>query len=127
MQSEPGTQSGAPSELRRRPPSSPGVESPPPLRWAWFLWLNAISFAIAAAIFLFLYHADFLDDWSSGIAHWFSAHPGLSALIATAPLLVTILISLEYAKKGMRKRAAARRAAAQSPAVPATDAGSERA
>ncbi|MBI2897642.1 MAG: hypothetical protein HYY06_29050 [Deltaproteobacteria bacterium] len=90
----------------------PADLSPRPLRWAWFLWLNVLSFGIAAAIFIFLYHADFLDSWTSGVAHWFAAHSGISSLIATAPLLVTLLISLEYAKKGMRKRAAARSAAA---------------
>jgi hypothetical protein len=90
-------------------PSRPGPSAgdPPPFRWGYFLWLNVMSAAIAAGIFLFVYHADFLDASASATAHWFFEHSGVSSIMAATPMGVMVLISVHYAQKGMRKRRAA--------------------
>lgn len=88
----------------------------PSLRWAYFALLNLVSIAIAAGVFLFVYHADFLDAGSETTAGWFFDHPGVASVAAATPMIVTCLIGLHYARRGARRRAAQRRAAEEAQA-----------
>ena len=83
----------------------------PSLRWAYFAVMNLVSAGIAIGVFLFVYNADFLDEGSESTAAWLFDHPGVSSIAAATPMLVTILIGVHYARRGARRRAAAREAA----------------
>jgi len=82
----------------------------PSLRWAYFAVMNLVAAGLAIGIFQLVYHADFLDEGSEVAAAWFFEHPGVSSIAAAAPMLVTVLIGLHYARRGARRRAAAKAA-----------------
>ncbi len=88
----------------------------PGFRWAYFLVLNLVSFAIAGGVFLFVYTADFLDAGSETTAGWFFDHPGVASVAAATPMIVTCMIGVHYARRGARRRAAARAQQAAAPA-----------
>lgn len=89
------------------PPPPDATAAPRPGRWLHFLWLNLLSGALAVLAFAFVLEADFLDDTARGVASWLARHPGWAGWAAAAPLVVTTLIGVHYARKGMRKRRAA--------------------
>lgn len=76
-------------------------------RWLAFLWMNVLAAILAAAVFMFVLWADFLDGGARAVTGWLARHPGWASWAAMTPLIVTIAIGVHYGRKGMRKRRAA--------------------
>jgi hypothetical protein len=78
------------------------------LRWGYFVLLNAIAFAIAAALFFGLMGGDALDPYLRGTYDWLLAHPGVTSALAFSPLACVLLVGWGYSQRARkRKRAAA--------------------
>jgi hypothetical protein len=97
------------------------------LRWGYFALLNAIAFAIAAAIFIGLMAGDFIDPYLRGTYDFLLAHPGVTSFLAFSPLACGMLVGWGYSQRARkRKRAAEAEALRRAPtAAAATKASSD--
>jgi hypothetical protein len=91
------------------------------LRGLFFLAVaTAIAACVAAGIYAFVWHADFLTGAAGSVAKVVLSHDALTIAAATSPLFAALLVGYGYMQRGMRRRAAERAAAAAArDAVPA--------
>jgi hypothetical protein len=90
------------------------------LRWAYFLLLNAIAFAIAGGLFFGLIGGDSLDPYLRGTYEWLLAHPGVTSALAFSPLVCVFLVGWGYSQRARkRKRLAELEAQRRAPVEPA--------
>jgi hypothetical protein len=91
----------------QQPPAEPHYSGK---RWSSFLIGNLVALVLCVGIFLLFMYGDFLSGASEGLMKSLFDVPILVVLIASLPLLVTILIGVAYMKKAMRRRRAEREA-----------------
>jgi hypothetical protein len=87
------------------------------LRWGYFLVLNAISAALAVAIFIGVLYADGLDPYMRGSYDWLLAHPGVTSFLAFSPLAASLLVGWGYSQRARKRKAAAAAAASAAAAL----------
>lgn len=73
---------------------------------------SVISLALAAAILALVARGDFLTGAAESIARVAFGHAALAVGAAVSPIVATLLVGYAYMRRGMRRRAAARAAAA---------------
>jgi uncharacterized membrane protein YhaH (DUF805 family) len=96
--------------------SSPEVKSAAGrLRRAAFLLAVATAMAIAsaAAIFGFVFYADFLTGAAASVTRVMFAHSALAVGAAASPIFAALLVGYGYMQRGVRRRAAAKAASAR--------------
>ena len=79
---------------------------------AMFAFATALSIVGTAAICAFVVRAEFLTGAAALVTRVAFAHGFVAAAAAASPIVAFLLVGYAYMQRGLRKRAAARRAAA---------------
>jgi len=81
-------------------------------RAAWMLALaSAIAAFLAGAIFLFVFHAEFLTGAADAVNRFLFAHSLLAVAAAASPIFAALLVGYAYMQRAVRRRAAQKAAA----------------
>jgi hypothetical protein len=67
---------------------------------------SVIAAACAAAIFAFVFHAEFLTGAAAALARVMFAHSALAVGAAASPIVAVLLVGYAYMQRGIRRRAA---------------------
>jgi hypothetical protein len=82
-------------------------------RAIWMLTVaTAIAMVVAAAIFGFVFHAEFLTGAAASIVDLMFEHAAIAVAVAASPLFAALLVGYGYMLRGMRRRAAEKAKAA---------------
>jgi len=66
---------------------------------------TAIAAACAAAVFGFVFYADFLTGAAGSVVHVMFEHSALAIIAAASPIFAALLVGYGYMTRGMRLRA----------------------
>jgi hypothetical protein len=81
-----------------------------------FAAATAVAIVATLAIVAFVLRADFLTIAAHAIARVAFEHAAIAVCAAVSPIVATLLVGYAYMRRGMRRRAAAKAAAAGVPA-----------
>jgi hypothetical protein len=76
---------------------------------------TAMAMACAAAIFGFVFYAEFLTGAAASVTHVMFRHSVLAVGAAASPIFAALLVGYGYMRKGMRRRAAEKASGARRP------------
>jgi hypothetical protein len=76
---------------------------------------TAIAATCAAAVFGFVFYADFLTGAAGSVVHVMFEHSALLIIAAASPIFGVLLVGYGYMSRGLRRRALEKAAAAARP------------